>query len=131
MAKIRVKLAPGRRILDPATMGRGPKHARPLHPDGILVEDTEPFWYRRLQDGDVIRMTLRTGADMNPAVTAPPDDGTMGSPDEHAERATDDEIKAVDDRKADEAKAVEKRQADEAKAAAREPATPAREAGDK
>ncbi|HLJ65184.1 MAG TPA: DUF2635 domain-containing protein [Stellaceae bacterium] len=43
---IHIKPVPGRLVRDPATL-------RPLPPEGIEVEETNVFWYRRLTAGDV------------------------------------------------------------------------------
>jgi hypothetical protein len=48
-----VKPKAGVRVLPP---GRGAK--RPLPPEGIEVSDTDPYWIRREQQGDVV--TVKT-----------------------------------------------------------------------
>ena len=58
---IKVQAAPGRRVRDPATK-------RPLPPEGVEVSPDEPYWFKRLRDGDVIP----AAADAAPAPAASP-----------------------------------------------------------
>lgn len=46
MATIRVFPVEGRLV-------RHPETKQPISVDGIDVDDTDPFWFRRLSDGDV------------------------------------------------------------------------------
>lgn len=45
MGKIRVKAAAGRKLRDPRTN-------RPIPEDGIIIEDGNTFWHRRILAGD-------------------------------------------------------------------------------
>lgn len=49
MATITVKAAEGRRVREPRTMQVIPEA-------GIMVDETDPYWVRRLRDGDVERV---------------------------------------------------------------------------
>lgn len=33
-----------------------PFSGRPVPDDGLMIDETEPFWHRRLCDGDVVRI---------------------------------------------------------------------------
>lgn len=56
---MKVTPAPGRAVRDPRTFQLLPK-------EGREVPDNDPFWLRRLRDGDVVRAPQQTPA---PAAT--------------------------------------------------------------
>jgi hypothetical protein len=56
---MRVRPAPGRTLRDPETR-------QLVTDDGIEVRDADPYWRRRLRDGDAVRVEPPTAARHKP-----------------------------------------------------------------